>query len=140
MRAVAERASRALPADVGVAPDRRVARRDHRGRARAELRRVPEAGRRVAVAADLPGRSRGRVVDAAVRARPYALDARRLVPARVRWAHWLWSVLFGRPRNEANHLGARLLRPHWLDRIRNRFRMRTGVGITPERPCHRGSP
>ena len=56
---------------------------------RPDLRRVPEAGRGLAVAADLPRRPRGGVVDAAVRDRARALDARRLVPARVRRPHRL---------------------------------------------------
>ena len=116
MRAVAERAGRPVPADLGVAADRRVARCADRGQPRPELRRVPEARRGLAVAADVPGRPRGRVVDAAVRERPHALDARRLVLARVRRAHRVGPVVPGRPRDQADHLGSRLLGPHGLAR------------------------
>ncbi len=50
----------------------------------------------------------------AVRERPHALDARCLVPARVRWPHRFGPVVPGRPREQADRLGARLLGPHGL--------------------------
>ena len=47
----------------------------------------------LAVAADLPRRPRGGVVDATVRDRARAVDARCVVPARVRWPHRLGAQL-----------------------------------------------